>query len=204
MNALVMAFFKAPRPGTVKTRLGKDIGHEQATALYRRMAEAQLARIPDEMHLEVHYAPRGAKPEMRRWLGRRSYRAQAGSDLGERMRRSFTNSFRRGYRPVIAIGADCPDLDAECLREAVRSLSQHDVVIGPATDGGYYLIGMRRPAPRLFIGIAWSTPGVLAETLQRATAERLTVRLLPERIDIDDLTTLQLYQHGQPLPGGVT
>ncbi|MBI2517028.1 MAG: TIGR04282 family arsenosugar biosynthesis glycosyltransferase [Opitutae bacterium] len=199
MNALVMAFFKAPRPGTVKTRLGREIGHEPATALYRRMAEEQLARIPAEMRAEVHYAPRGAKPDMTEWLGKRHYRAQAGGDLGARLNHAFLTGFRRGYRPVLAIGADCPDLDAACLRRAVLLLGSHDVVLGPATDGGYYLIGLRAPAPRLFADIEWSTSTVLADTVQRAKAGGLSVAQLEERLDIDDLASLK--QHlGTGLP----
>lgn len=193
MTPLVMAFFKAPRPGTVKTRLGREIGHEQATALYRRMGEEQLARIPVEMRAEVHYAPRGAKPDMIEWLGKRHYRSQTGGDLGARMSHAFVTGFRRGYRPVLAIGADCPDLDSICLREAVRSLAKYDVVIGPASDGGYYLIGLRAPAPGLFTGIEWSTSTVLAETLRRAAQQKLSVALLRERLDIDDLPTLQSH-----------
>lgn len=198
-----MAFFKAPRPGTVKTRLGREIGHEQATALYRRMGEEQLARIPDEMRTEVHYAPRGAKPDMTEWLGQRHYRAQTGGDLGQRMSHAFLAGFRRGYRPMLAIGADCPDLDEACLREAVGLLATHEVVIGPASDGGYYLIGLRAPAPSLFTGINWSTSTVLAETLRRAAEQRLSVALLRERLDIDDLPTLQRYldSRREPLTG---
>lgn len=192
-----MAFFKAPRPGTVKTRLGREIGHEQATALYRRMGDEQLARIPVEMCAEVHYAPRGAKPDMVEWLGKRHYRAQTGGDLGARMSHAFATGFARGYGPVLAIGVDCPDLDASCLREAVELLAKHDVVIGPASDGGYYLIGLRAPAPSLFVGIEWSTPTVLAETLRRADERGLRVALLPERLDIDNLPTLQRHLDGR-------
>lgn len=200
MTPLVMAFFKAPRPGTVKTRLGREIGHDQATALYRRMGEEQLARIPVEMRTEVHYAPRGARPDMVEWLGKRHYRSQTGGDLGARLSHSFATGFRRGYGPVFAIGADCPDLDSACLHEAVESLANHDVVIGPASDGGYYLIGLRAPAPSLFTGIEWSTPTVFADTMQRAKEQELRVALLPERLDIDDLPTLQRHHHDRRQP----
>lgn len=195
MTTLVMVFLKAPRPGTVKTRLGRDIGHPRATAMYRALAEQQLDRIPAEFRTEIHYAPRGARMEMRQWLGRRHlFRAQNGRDLGERMSRAFVQGFLRGFERIIAIGSDCPELDRDCLRRADAELRRADVVLGPATDGGYYLIGLRRPQPALFKDIAWSTETVLAETLVRIRGNELTHRLLEEKEDIDDLAGWQRHQ----------
>lgn len=191
MSILVMAFLKAPRPGTVKTRLGRELGFAEATRVYRDLAEQQLRRIPGEFRTEIHYAPRGAAAEMRQWLGRgHHYRAQSGGDLGERMSKAFAGGFQRGYRRILAIGSDCPELDAACLRRAGALLERTDVVLGPATDGGYYLIGLRRPAPRLFEEIAWGASTVLATTLSRMRECELSGSLLEEKEDIDDLAAL--------------
>lgn len=194
MSALVMAFLKAPRPGTVKTRLGREIGFDEATVVYRDLAEQQIRRIPGEFRTEVHYAPRGAGAEMRQWLGPgHSYRVQCRGDLGERMSHAFIHGFKRGHQPIMAIGADCPDLDESSLRQAAALLAQVDVVLGPAFDGGYYLIGLRRPEPRLFANIAWSTNTVLATTQARVRECGLSCALLDEKDDIDDLAAWQRH-----------
>ncbi len=132
---------------------------------------------------------------MRAWLGLRFvYRAQIGGDLGRRMSHAFTHGFQRGYGAIIAIGSDCPGLDEACLRRADELLGHTDVVLGPATDGGYYLIGLRRPEPRLFAGIEWSTATVLATTLARIQECGLSYALLEEKDDIDDLAALRGHQ----------
>lgn len=197
-----MVFLKAPRPGTVKTRLGREIGMAVATAAYRKLAEQQLRRIPSRFRTEVHYAPRGSRAEMRAWLGRRvNFRVQSGGDLGVRLSYAFAHGFARGYRRILAIGSDCPDLDATCLRQADALLQQTDVVLGPATDGGYYLIGLKRPAPRLFEDIAWSTETVCATTVIRAKECGLTHILLEAKDDIDDLAAWR--RHCRPEPTAV-
>jgi len=195
MSILLMAFLKAPRPGTVKTRLGQELGFAEATEVYRDLAEQQLRRIPGEFRTEIHYAPRGAAAEMKQWLGRGyHYRAQSGGDLGERMSKAFARGFQRGYRRILAIGSDCPELDAACLRRAGELLGQTDVVLGPATDGGYYLIGLRRPEPRLFEAVDWGTPTVFATTQARLLERGLSCALLEEKEDIDDLAGLWRHQ----------
>jgi hypothetical protein len=181
----------------VKTRLGREIGFSEATVVYRELAEQQLRRVPGDCRTEVHYAPRGAAGEVRQWLGSGfTYRVQRGGDLGERLDRAFDQGFRRGYGPVIAIGSDCPELDEDCLRRAIKWLADTDVVLGPASDGGYYLIGLRRPAPRVFEDIAWGTSTVLVSTRARIKECGLSSRLLEEKDDIDDLAGLQRHVAG--------
>ena len=195
MAPLVMIFLKAARPGTVKTRLGRDIGDLDATLIYRDLAESQIKRIPSTFELEVHYSPVGARDEMRNWLGsQRRYRVQRGATLGARLGRAFALAFLRGHERVLAIGADCPDLDEDCLQRASALLDSSDVVIGPARDGGYYLVGLREPMPRLFVDIPWSTDRVLAFTLSRAESEGKSVALLDSKEDIDDLAALNRHR----------
>jgi len=195
MTPLILTFLKAPRRGTVKTRLGLEIGFDEATVIYRQLAEEQLSRIPTDFRTEIHYAPRGAAGEMRAWLGRdAAFKAQSGGDLGERLSKAFADGFRRGYHQIIAIGSDCPELDESCLRRAAGKLTATDVVLGPATDGGYYLIGLRIPAPRVFENIEWSTATVLASTQARIQECGLSSSLLEEKEDIDDLAALRRHR----------
>ena len=201
---LVMVFLKAPRRGEVKTRLAREIGAAAALVVYRRLAEGQLARIPPGFRAEVTYAPRGARAEMRDWLGSRvHYRAQVGTGLGERLAHAFASAFARGYRTVLAIGADCPGLDGACLVRAQALLEGRDAVIGPADDGGYYLLGLRRPAPGVFRGIDWGTPAVLTQTRARLKAAGRTHAMLRPKADVDTLADLRRWQEGETTARGL-
>jgi rSAM/selenodomain-associated transferase 1 len=187
----VLLLAKAPRPGRVKTRLAREIGATAALAAYRRVGAGVAAAVGAEFDLTVWHDPPDAEQEMRDWLGDHQYRAQQGGDLGERMSRAFAAHFDRGDRPVLAIGADTPGVGAEVVREAVRALKEADVVLGPALDGGYYLIGLNREAPRLFEGVPWGTPRVLQVTVALCVAHDLTVgRLAPLR-DLDTAADLE-------------
>jgi len=195
MNPTALVFLKAPRPGLVKTRLAREMGEQAATAIYRTLAEEQWRRIPANWRAEVHFTPRDAETEMRAWLGERgTFRPQSEGDLGARLATGFAEAFRAGASPVIAIGGDCPELDGDCLESARLALHNNDLVLGPAMDGGYYLIGLNRPVPELFEGIPWSSPRALAVTLERANAAALRCRLLDRKEDIDDATSWARYQ----------
>ncbi|HEX2101928.1 MAG TPA: TIGR04282 family arsenosugar biosynthesis glycosyltransferase [Candidatus Synoicihabitans sp.] len=187
---VVLAMLKAPRGGEVKTRLARDLGAETAVAIYRRLVERQLSAIPREWSVEVHFTPADAQREMRAWLGSRpSYHPQIGNDLGERLIHAIAGTFGRGARTSIVIGGDCPDLDDPTLREAANALATVDVVLGPAADGGYYLIGLRAPQPQLFRGITWSSATVLPSTLARIEESGLSYVTLPLKEDVDDLAS---------------
>lgn len=192
-RATLLVFAKAPRAGTVKTRLARTIGDEAAAGLYRRMGRRIVVGVEGvPARTVVCYDPPDAEPEIRHWLGPspRRYMPQGGGDLGARLARMFDYAFADTDR-VVAIGTDAPATDADRVTHAIEALETADVVIGPARDGGYYLIGLRRPRPELFRGIRWGTGSVLAET--RAEAERLGLRItwLELESDIDtgeDLT----------------
>lgn len=199
---VVIAMLKAPRAGWVKTRLAHEIGAEAAAAVYRRLVEHQLVSIPREWRVEIHYAPSDAKAEMQAWLGaHHEYHAQSGRDLGERLVHAIAGAFERGAVGLLVIGGDCPTLDAATLHDAWAALKSAEVVIGPALDGGYYLIGLRRPAPELFAEIPWSSPRVFAVTMQRVHAIGLSSALLPAKEDVDDLASLRRVQGN--IPAGV-
>jgi len=192
-NALVV-FLKHPRPGGVKTRLAAAIGAEAAAALYRALAEEVLeATTPAVGDYErlVFFDPPESLPEMREWLPGVRLMAQSGPDLGARMADAFARAFARGARRVAIVGTDAPGLSRDTVREALSALGVADVVLGPADDGGYYLIGLRAPHPGLFASIEWSTPSVREQTLARAAAAGLSVREIGPLRDVDTLEDLR-------------
>lgn len=124
--------------------------------------------------------------EMAAWLGRGvAWQPQQGADLGERMAHAFAQAFERGFQRVVLVGADCPSLDVAVLARAFQALGRHELVLGPAGDGGYYLIGLNRPCPALFSGIAWGSHQVLAQTLAAAARAALVTALLERLPDVD-------------------
>jgi rSAM/selenodomain-associated transferase 1 len=188
---MVALFAKAPRVGRVKTRLAADIGPVAATALYRRIGRQVAGAVASVCPVTVWYDPAGAEREMRVWLGDHSYRLQGGRDLGGRLRAAFDAHFAAGDAPVVAIGTDCPAVDAAVIGEAEERLRSADVVIGPSADGGYYLLGMNEPHPCLFVDVPWSTPDVLGITAKRCREHDLSVEVLRTLRDLDTVEDLE-------------
>lgn len=187
MNALLV-FLKAPRPGEVKTRLTPALDPGLACAVHRALAEETLRQTRPraaEYARTVIFAPEDAAGEIARWLPGEGLRPQRGGDLGARMAAAVEEAFAEGAARVVVVGADVAGLTREHVRDAVRALATRDVVLGPAHDGGYYLVGLSRPAPGLFQEIPWSTPEVLAATAARATALGLSVARLGVLRDVD-------------------
>jgi rSAM/selenodomain-associated transferase 1 len=182
---------KAPIPGRVKTRLAADVGPAAAVAHYRRIGLAVAAAVGSEYPLTVWYDPPGAEAVMRAWLGARQFRVQQGADLGARMAHAFRTHFASGEAPVIAIGADCPAVDASVIGDAVHHLESHDVAIGPTVDGGYYLLGLNAPQPDLFETVPWSTADVFRITVGRLRARDLSVGVMPSLRDVDTLADIE-------------
>ena len=174
----------------MKTRLIPGLGAAGAAELYRVLAEDVVARIrPRAREYErlFFFTPDDARPEMEAWFPGETWVAQEGTDLGARMSAAFDEAFRRGARRAAIIGSDVPGLSRDDVAAAFASLDDHDLVLGPARDGGYYLIALERPRPGLFRGIAWSTHSVFAATMERAAGLGLAVRALEPRRDIDTL-----------------
>jgi hypothetical protein len=201
----LLIFAKYPEPGKVKTRLAAAVGAELAAQLY-----GEFIQITFSLAKKIHAAARFVTftpaekeqnlrehfPEPFQWF------AQIDSaDLGVRIHQAIRHVQQAGYSHVLTIGTDSPSLPAEYLDHAATALENHDLVLGPATDGGYYLIGLKSAPPReLFAGIDWSTERVLRQTLQRAEQLRMSVHLLPSWYDVDDLATLQRFCHDDTLP----
>jgi hypothetical protein len=194
----LIVFTRYPEPGKTKTRLIPVLGAEGAATLQRKMTENQLAEVKElqafySLSVEVHFAG-GNEQLMQNWLGSNLiYRRQSEGDIGCRMASAFQASFAAGMNGVVIIGIDCPDLNAQLIAQAFQALCQHDLVLGPAQDGGYYLIGLRRLIPELFTGISWSTAEVLQQTLSIAQKLELAVALLPLLSDIDRPEDLSIW-----------
>lgn len=187
-NNLLIIYVKAPRAGMVKTRLLEEFSAEEALALYRAMAKDLIARLRDSraFTLQVHFAPEDAAEELQSWLGGGLIlRPQQGRNLGERMHGSFAAAFREGFQKTAIIGSDLPTLTHSRVIEAFRQLDWCEMVLGPAEDGGYYLIALKSPQPELFEEVEWSSPAVLSRTLENASRGGLKVIQLPRERDLD-------------------
>jgi len=195
----LIIFTRYPETGKAKTRLIPALGAEGAAALHRRMADHTLVQVQalqfqHPLCVEVRFAG-GDRDLMQRWLGTDlMYTVQGEGDLGDRMGRSFQSAFDASVDRAVIIGTDCPDLNATLLDQAFRELQHHDLVLGPASDGGYYLIGLRRLIPQLFIGMEWSTATVLERTLAIAAELNLSVALLPVLSDVDYPADLEIWE----------
>jgi uncharacterized protein len=195
----LIIFTRYPEPGNTKTRLIPVLGAEGAATLQRQMTEHKLAEVNQlltfyPLSVEVHFAG-GNEQLMQDWLGSSLvYRRQSEGDIGDRMASAFQLSFATGMTAVVLIGTDCPELNSPLMAEAFQLLRQHDLVLGPALDGGYYLIGLRRLIPELFTGIPWSTAEVLQQTLGIAQKLGLTVAKLPLLSDVDRPEDLSVWQ----------
>lgn len=191
---LVLA--RHPARGRVKTRLAREIGDLAALAVYRRMlgwtislarAEARRGR-----RVAIWVDPPGRIPAFRRGHARGlACVPQPRGDLGARLRAAFRGAFRSGALRAVAIGTDCPALRRRHLDEAFRRLRGTDAVLGPAADGGYYLLGLARPVPGLFDRIAWGGPRVLRQTLGRLRLAGIRAWVLPALRDVDEARDME-------------
>jgi rSAM/selenodomain-associated transferase 1 len=187
-------FVKLPQPGSVKTRLVPALGAQAAAELYEALVEAVLvATEPERGEYErlVYYAPHDAAQAMRAWLPGGRLRHQCEGDLGTRLADAFSRAFARGARRVAIVGTDVPALTRDTVLEAFAALDAADVVLGPAHDGGYYLMALHEPRPELFRGVSWSSPAVLVETLERAGRAGLSVATLGPLRDLDTIDDLR-------------
>lgn len=186
MNVCLM--LKAPRPGFVKTRLARDIGFDEATRAYLQLVEHQMRSLPAEWDVHVACAPSDAAAEMREWLGSRpNYFPQCDGDLGDRL----AHAAQTIARPLIFLGGDCPQLTTSRLEAAAAAMESSEIVIWPALDGGYCLLGINKFFPALFQGIAWGTETVFHETLARIPANVSVRQMSPSLEDVDDLPSWQ-------------
>lgn len=182
----LIIFLKAPQSGRVKTRLAAELGPATALHTYQRLVKTLLGRLSTVERAELRFSPDDAAGEVSHWLREGwKLRGQGAGDLGERLCRAFRDAFESDARRVVIIGSDCPDVTHVDINAAWAALETHDVVLGPATDGGYWLIGLRAVHQALFDGIHWSTSTVLTETLAACERIGLKVHRLRELADVD-------------------
>jgi rSAM/selenodomain-associated transferase 1 len=183
----VAVFARYPVAGEVKTRLSPALPRALAAELYAAMLGDALDSAGDAGAGPpiLYWASKPREPGSFPVAPRVVVRSQRGLDLGERLTAAFADLLTSPGDRAVVIGADCPDLAPEVIRAALAALGRQDVVLGPAQDGGYYLIGLRSKAPALFQGIDWGTGTVLSRTLERAAQAGLAVELLGTLGDID-------------------
>ena len=202
----LMIFVRHPEPGKVKTRLAQAYGDRFAAELYGYFVDDLLEELErGSYRLEIAFTPAEKESAIRwRFGGRFSYTPQEGEGLGERMEKAFRSCFAKGFAAAILIGSDFPDLTVEVIEQAFHALENgHDAVVGPAFDGGYYLIGFRSATfdPGVFKEIPWGERTVCEETLNRLHARGYRISLAPTWHDIDteeDLTALQARHANTP------
>ena len=188
---LLIVFVKAPRAGCVKTRLAQSVGAEAACLIYQVLVGNLLRHIGSLGPVQLRFSPDDAEKDIRRWRRKGWVLAPQGSGgLGRRLMAAFREAFAAGFERVAIIGSDSPEITPEDIEDAWAALREHDVVLGPTKDGGYWLIGLRRVVPdrkvtQLFKGIPWSTERVFEKTVEQAHAKKLRVHRLRELQDID-------------------
>jgi rSAM/selenodomain-associated transferase 1 len=182
-------FVKFPERGEVKSRLSRGLGVEIATDLYRCFIEDLLERLANGAYqFRIAFYPEEKEQEIREMYGDECiFMPQHGENLGERMKDAFIRCFLEGFRYVVVIGSDSPDLPARIIEMAFLALEDHDAVIGPSADGGYYLIGFRRESfnPHVFGGLIWGSETVFQETMNIFHTDKTLVHVLPVWHDID-------------------
>lgn len=196
-NHLII-FVKNRIPGRTKTRLAKSIGDEAALKVYDELlAHTYAATTAFKGTKWVFFSE--YMEESGQWQKGFRLEVQQGKELGERMQHAFEKCFSEGAKRVCIIGSDCFELETEHLQKAFDALREQDVVIGPAHDGGYYLLGLQEQQPELFEKKVWSTPDVFADTLDDCSRLGLAVHQLPRLYDLDDIEDLKRYQQKKKL-----
>lgn len=206
MKRRLIVMLKFPRPGAVKTRLISAMGATRACEIYRTLVRQTLATVETyrraagiEVEVRMAGAPNQATAQL--WLGDGWWvREQGGGDLGQRLHRAVEDAFSEGVDAVAVIGTDCPDLSPKILQMAFSALEKTDLVFGPAADGGYYLIGLRRWLPTLFAHIQWGTDQVLRQSLTAARRARASTMQLETLTDIDRPEDLLRWPSYSPPP----
>jgi len=182
LNAIII-FIKNPVLGTAKTRLAEEVGDERALKIYKSLL-MYTRTVSSMVHAQryLYYSSEIIDDE---WSPETFHKkVQSGNDLGERMANAF-KELSSAHDKVVIIGSDCPQLDLMTISSAFRALDEHDHVIGPSKDGGYYLFGMKEYDPSVFEEMTWSTSSVCEETIKRIKAKNKTYKLLQVLSDID-------------------
>jgi len=183
---LLIIFIRNPALGKVKTRLANKIGDEKALEIYKALLKHTMDTTKDLSCDKIVYYSDFIDPadDWDPQIYQKSL--QVGDDLGPRMLSAFQEGFERGYESIVIIGSDCLELTPEIIQDSFKVLQDNDVVLGPAKDGGYYLMGMKKLHVSFFFSKEWGTSSVLQETMKNILQKQLSLQLLPVLSDIDD------------------
>lgn len=190
-DSVVIVFTKNPEEGKVKTRLAKTMGSQKALRVYQKLLRITKS-VTDQLEVskQIWYSRFIDNDDI--WSdGNYEKHLQKGDNLGHRMQHAFSNAFAEGYHKVVIIGSDCSALKPEFIEQSFQALDKHQAVIGPAKDGGYYLLGMSNFYPTLFEGKSWSTSTVFDKTIHQFEEMNLSYKKLPVLNDIDTETDLK-------------
>ncbi|MBD3617586.1 MAG: TIGR04282 family arsenosugar biosynthesis glycosyltransferase [Gracilimonas sp.] len=182
---VILIFVKNPIKGYVKTRLAKSVGDSKALQVYQSLLQI-TKNITEELPCDRQVWYSQSVEENDLWdINHYSKFSQMGANLGERMQFAFKQAFENGYRKTIIIGSDCADLSPQAINKAFEALDNHQVVIGPSEDGGYYLLGMTHYFPFLFKEKKWSHDSVFQDTVNQLKSQSISFKQLPVLNDID-------------------
>jgi hypothetical protein len=196
-TSLLLVFTRNATLGRVKTRLAASIGDAEALKVHKALMQQTINQTSQcTCDKVVYYSDAIDANDL---FSKNEFRqeVQSGKELGARMQGAFTAEFSHGYTSIVIIGTDCPELDEASISLAFKQLEVSDVVVGPALDGGYYLLGLSAMHNELFEGIAWSTSSVLSETIQIAERLSLSMAFTPEKRDIDTFEDLTSSNFGR-------
>jgi rSAM/selenodomain-associated transferase 1 len=185
----IIIFHRHPRLGKVKTRLAKSVGDEKALSIYKACSFYIINHIlsgPNPAYIFL-----SDKSDLdQSHFDTKNLLIQNGVDLGLRMSNSFSEIFSKGFKKVVIVATDVPDIDNKLIQSALNSLDNKDFVLGPSVDGGYYLLGMNKFSRFLFENMTWSHGDVLADTILKIKQKNLSCELLTNLIDIDQESDL--------------
>ena len=197
---MLMIFMKTPALGLVKTRLAKSLCDEKALEIYKNLVKnviEKTARTNTKYDVCIFLAERSEIEHVKEWLNIKApIYIQNGSDLGGRMHNAFKTIYELEYDKAIIIGADIPGINSEIIHNGFIALNENDVIIGPTYDGGYYLIGLKKPVRIIFENIDWSTDRVLEQTIDKIEKNNMKYNLLDKLRDIDTLEDLKCEGFG--------
>jgi len=181
-QALII-FARKPELGKVKTRLAKTVGDEKALEIYKKLLSHTKSVISKIDCTKYVFLTKELNDDF--WYGLNT-ELQQGESLGERMLYALELLFKKGHKNVLIIGTDCPSISEKIIYSGFTNLKNHDAVVGPAQDGGYYLLGMNQLHTSLFEGITWSSEVVLEQTVEKMNVENLSYFTLPTLNDVDE------------------
>lgn len=189
-DSALIVFVRKPELGKVKTRLAASIGEQKALLVYKELIK-HTKEVTQDFNGDLYLFCAGSLLFDLHW-NYEEIRLQEGIDLGQKMKNAFEYCFSKGYQKVLVIGSDCPQISYQLLNQASLRLNETDAVIGPANDGGYYLLGFKdHISPEVFVNMKWSVNSVFEETVKRLQEQQRSISVLDELIDIDVIEDLE-------------